>query len=461
MIDKKYHNVFFLGAGGIGMSALARYFMAAGKNVAGYDRTASDITRQLTAEGMSLFFRDDEALLPEAFTHSGQTLVVFTPAVNEDNRLLSYFRSNGFRVMKRSQVLGEVSTGHSLIAVAGTHGKTTVSTLIAHLLHESNTGCVALLGGISKNYNTNYLHAASSRYFVTEADEFDRSFLNLFPDMAVITSADADHLDVYGNQSALKQSFGDFIRNLKPHGKLFIKEGLALDISPVDDSNLHHYGLSAGDWYAGGIHIFPGHSVFNLITPSGQINDLTLGIPGIVNVENAVAASAVALSAGVSPEALRRGLQTFKGIRRRFDVRFTSEQTVYIDDYAHHPNEINALVDSVRKMYPGKKILGIFQPHLYSRTRDFREEFARSLDRMDEVILLDIYPAREKPIEGVSSDMIFSRMKLKHKKRCGKEELLDILSGKVPGVLLTIGAGDIDRLAEPITQMLRKTLKST
>jgi UDP-N-acetylmuramate--alanine ligase len=353
-----------------------------------------------------------------------------------------------------------VSAAHRLIAVAGTHGKTTISTMIAHLLYGSRVGCVALLGGISGNYNTNYLHSAQWRYFVTEADEFDRSFLNLFPDTAVITSVDADHLDVYGDHNALKRSFGDFIRNLRPNGRLFVKKGLGLDMSAVHHSKIRHYGLSSGEWFADEVNIFPDHSVFTLVTPSGPVKDLVLGIPGHVNVENAVAASAVALTAGVSTGELRRGLETFKGIRRRFDVRFVSEQTVYIDDYAHHPNEIKALIDSVKDMYPGKKILGIFQPHLYSRTRDFSEEFARSLDMMDEVILLDIYPAREKPIEGVSSDLIFDRMNLGNKKRCNKEELLSILSGITPEVLLTIGAGDIDRLVQPVTQMLRKTLKS-
>lgn len=442
------------------MSALARYFIACGKHVAGYDLVPTKLTAQLTAEGMSIIYRDKPLDIPEEFTGPGSTLVVFTPAVKEENHLLRFFRHNNFAILKRSEILGIISSEYETIAVAGTHGKTTVSTMIAHLLYCSSVGCFAILGGISKNYNSNYLHSGNPKYFVTEADEFDRSFLKLQPSVEVVTSADADHLDIYGTEMELRNTFEAFIRNLKNQGLLVIKEGLDLDTSTVESGKVLKYSLSGGGYFAENIRPFPDHTVFDLILPSGRINNLTLGIPGEINVENAVAASVVALNAGVSRIELRNGLKTFKGIKRRFEVQYSSGSTVYIDDYAHHPKEIDALVGSVRAIFPKKKIVGVFQPHLYSRTKDFSAGFAESLDLMDEVFLLDIYPAREKPVAGVSSSLILDKMKMKHKKLCSKENLLANLAGVKPEVLLTIGAGDIDQLVLPIKLMLQKTSKS-
>jgi UDP-N-acetylmuramate--alanine ligase len=460
MDHNKYHNIFFLGAGGIGMSALARYFYASGKNVAGYDRTATALTSQLAEEGIPISFKDDPTLLVKDFADASKTLVVYTPAVKEDNQLLRFFTDNRFTIFKRSEILGLLSSQLPTIAVAGTHGKTTVSTMIAHLLYQSSIGCLAILGGISKNYNSNYLHSENPKYFVTEADEFDRSFLKLEPSVAVVTSADADHLDIYGSEKELKHSFEEFTRNLKEDGTLILKEGTGLNISINTKAKEFSYALISGDYYAEHIRHFPGYTVFNMQTPSGKIEDLALGIPGRINVENAVAAVAASLNVGVTKEEIRQGLKTFKGIKRRFEVQFASEQMVYIDDYAHHPVEIKALVNSVRSMFPGKKITGIFQPHLFSRTKDFSTGFAESLDLMDEVFLLDIYPAREKPVEGVSSALILDQMLLENKSLCRKDMVLNEFEEKEFEILLTIGAGDIDQLVQPIKQMLIETSKT-
>jgi len=459
MNHNKYHNIFFLGAGGIGMSALARYFYASGKNVAGYDRTSTELTALLINEGISVFYVDDPEMLPKDFKDASNTLVVYTPAVKENNQLLGFFKDNHFSVLKRSEILGLISSQFPTIAVAGTHGKTTVSTMIAHLLYQSALGCLAILGGISKNYSSNYLHSENPKYFVTEADEFDRSFLQLKPSVEVVTSADADHLDVYGSEQELKLSFAQFINNLDDNGILIIKEGIGLDIEKSKLATTFTYGLSAGDYFAENIRPFPDHTVFDLHTPAGRLKDLILGIPGQINVENAISAIAVAITVGVNEGELRQGLKTFKGIKRRFELQFTSEQTVYIDDYAHHPIEIKALVSSIRSMFPGRKITGIFQPHLFSRTKDFSAGFAESLDLMDEVILLDIYPAREKPMAGVTAELIFDQMQMKQKRLCKKENVLSALKGKEYEILLTIGAGDIDQLVTPIKQMLMETSK--
>jgi UDP-N-acetylmuramate--alanine ligase len=442
------------------MSALARYFYASGKNIAGYDRTATGLTAQLADEGIALIFIDDPCLLEKDFSDPSKTLVVYTPAVKEDNQLLRFFNDNRFTILKRSEILGLISSQLPTIAVAGTHGKTTVSTMIAHLLYQSEVGCLAILGGISKNYNSNYLHSVKPKYFVTEADEFDRSFLKLKPTIEVVTSADADHLDIYGSEMEMKHSFEEFISKLEAEGLLILKDGTGLDVSINSLSEKFSYGLSSGDYFADQLRHYPDHTVFNMHTPSGLIEDLVLGIPGRINVENAVAAVAVALNVGVGEDEIRKGLKSFKGIKRRFEVQFVSEQTVYIDDYAHHPIEIKALVNSVRAMYPGKKITGIFQPHLFSRTKDFSTGFAQSLDMMDEVILLDIYPARENPVEGVTSTLIFDQMQVKAKKLCKKENLLTELKGNECEVLLTIGAGDIDKLVQPIRQLLIETSKT-
>jgi len=457
---KQYHNIFFLGAGGIGMSALARYFIALGKDVSGYDRTPSELTAQLMEQGMAIIFKDEPGLLPERFKEPANTLIVFTPAVRDENHLLIYFRSNHFTVIKRSEILGIISSEFATIAVAGTHGKTTVSTMIAHLLNNSSIGCMAILGGISKNYNSNYLDSGKPKYFVTEADEFDRSFLRLEPTIEVITSSDADHLDIYGTEEILKNSFEAFINNLKEQGLLVIKEGLELNFKCVEPDRVIKYSLTDGEYFAENLKSFPGHTTFDMVLPNERMDGLTLGIPGVINVENAVAASAVALNVGVSETELRHGLKSFLGIKRRYEVQFVSDQTVYIDDYAHHPMEIKTLVSSVRSMFPEKKITGVFQPHLFSRTKDFSAGFAENLDLLDEVIILDIYPAREKPIDGVTSALIYNQMKMQQKKLCANENLISILEKMKPEVLLTIGAGDIDQLVQPIKLMLQKTSKS-
>jgi len=442
------------------MSALARYFIALGKDVSGYDRTPSELTAQLMEQGMAIIFKDEPGLLPERFKEPANTLIVFTPAVRDENHLLIYFRSNHFTVIKRSEILGIISSEFATIAVAGTHGKTTVSTMIAHLLNNSSIGCMAILGGISKNYNSNYLDSGKPKYFVTEADEFDRSFLRLEPTIEVITSSDADHLDIYGTEEILKNSFEAFINNLKEQGLLVIKEGLELNFKCVEPDRVIKYSLTDGEYFAENLKSFPGHTTFDMVLPNERMDGLTLGIPGVINVENAVAASAVALNVGVSETELRHGLKSFLGIKRRYEVQFVSDQTVYIDDYAHHPMEIKTLVSSVRSMFPEKKITGVFQPHLFSRTKDFSAGFAENLDLLDEVIILDIYPAREKPIDGVTSALIYNQMKMQQKKLCANENLISILEKMKPEVLLTIGAGDIDQLVQPIKLMLQKTSKS-
>jgi len=412
------------------MSALARYFYASGKNVTGYDRTATTLTSQLIREGIEIIFLDDPGLLPKDFSDAKETMVIYTPAIKDENQLLRYFKGNGFAIFKRSDILGMISSQYKTVAVAGTHGKTTVSTMIAHLLYQSQVGCLAILGGISNNYKSNYWCSDDPGYFVTEADEFDRSFLKLKPHIEVVTSADADHLDIYGNEKDLKQSFVEFISNIEENGLLILKKDVGLgNVQNVNTASFE-YGLSSGDYFACNIRPFSDHSIFDLRTPAGVLKDLMLGIPGQINVENAVAACAVAMNVGVAEDEAREGLKTFKGIRRRFDVQFVSEQTIFIDDYAHHPVEIKALVNSVRSMFPGRKITGIFQPHLFSRTRDFSDGFAESLDLMDEVILLDIYPAREKPVHGVSSALIFNQMHLENKLLCKKEDLLNELERK-------------------------------
>ncbi len=456
MVFKNFDNIFFIGAGGIGMSALARYFRLIGKSVAGYDRTNTPLTKKLAGEGISVFFDDDPALIPSNFKNSSTTLVILTPAVKAENKIYQYFSNNGFEILKRSEILGKITDSFSTIAVAGTHGKTTVSTMIAHLLTQSKIGCTAFLGGISKNYGTNFLFSAKSKFAVAEADEFDRSFLRLHPLMAVITSADADHLDIYGSATEMKDAFSAFAGMVKPEGFLLVKKGLNLNLDGVKASEILTYALddNLADFYASNIITKAETATFDLHFKGVKIAGLRLGISGLMNVENAVAACTFALKTGVSEDELRSGLMTFKGINRRFDLQFKSEKITYIDDYAHHPEEIRALVKSVRSVYPGKKITGIFQPHLFTRTRDFQDGFAETLGMLDEVIILDIYPAREKPIEGVTSEIIFNKITNPNKYLCSKTDLLAALEQRQPEVLLTIGAGDIDQLVGAIKQWL-------
>jgi len=452
-------GIYFVGIGGIGMSALARYFMSEGYTVCGYDRTESPLTDALDDEGCGIVFNDSTDSLPSLFSDPGRrhkVLVVWTPAVPKENRILTYFRENGYIIYKRAEILGMISRDTDAIAMAGTHGKTTVSTMIAHILSSSATGCSAFLGGISKNYDTNLL-LEESRYTVMEADEFDRSFLHLSPLIAVVTSIDPDHLDIYGTAEAMVEAYGEFCHRVRGGGTLIINEEIISRLSLPDDVTAYSYGTGEeASFRAKDIVRGEGYYTFSLVTPGARIENLRLHVPGMVNILNATAAAAAAWCAGASEGEIRDALATYQGVRRRFDVRYKGKDIIYLDDYAHHPQEINALVSAVRDFWPGRKVTGIFQPHLYTRTRDFAEGFAAALDRLDEVLLLTLYPARENPIEGVSSDMIAEKMKNRNVRVVTREELLPALDTVKEGLLLTIGAGDIDRFIEPITEKLKE-----
>ena len=448
---KDFKNIYFVGIGGIGMSAIARYFHSIGKNVFGYDRTSTKLTSELKEEGLRITFEDDFYTIPTEFMNKENTLVVFTPAIPKDHQQLSYFRLNNFTIMKRSQVLGLLSDNLNGVGIAGTHGKTTVSTITAHIFKTSALGCNAFLGGISRNYQSNLLLSKDSPWVILEADEFDRSFLQLHPKIALITSMDADHLDIYGDKSELEKSFCEFASQIKTDGILVHKKGLTL---PAEGISTYSYSLQEeADFYAKNLNLIEGFYEFDLIHPKGVIEQLRFSYPGKINVENAIAASSVALLSGVNEEELRLALSGFEGVRRRFDYQIRQKNIVFIDDYAHHPKELKESISSVRAIYPQKKITGIFQPHLYTRTRDFVDGFAKSLNLLDEVILLDIYPARELPIEGVNSNLILDKIEVPAQ-LCAKEELLNILKDKDLEVLLTLGAGDIDKMVEPIKEML-------
>jgi UDP-N-acetylmuramate--alanine ligase len=441
-----------LGIGGIGMSALARYFFRQGIRVSGYDKTPTELTEALQSEGMDIHFDDDIKQIPETVN-----LVIYTPAIPKELNEYQYFLESGIPFKKRAEILGELTRNKKTIAVAGTHGKTTVSALIAHLLTHSGIGCNAFLGGISKNYHTNLLTSDTSDWMVVEADEYDKSFLQLHPDIAIITSTDADHLDIYGNHENLRHTFGQYASNIKNNGILILKKGVELDAIALKNKITLHYSRSIPtDYYADNIRIENEKYVFDFVTPEKSISDIISGLPGEINVENALAAMTAVRLAGVSDEALKSGLLQFEGMERRFDVKFKTDKVIYIDDYAHHPEEIRATVSSVRKMFPAKRITGIFQPHLFSRTRDFADEFARSLELLDEIILLPIYPAREKPIAGVGSGMLLDRIQKKEKMLCAKEKLISVLAKKEIQVLMTLGAGDIDQLVNPIRDYLLK-----
>ena len=456
-----YSHVFLIGIGGIGMSGLARYFKLSGMSVSGYDRNASPITCELEKLGINVYYDSSFASTEASFAGSGDMFVVYTAAISFENEYLQFFQKNNYRILKRADVLDMVVNDFKTIAIAGTHGKTTVSTMLSHILFSSAVGCNAFLGGIAKNYDSNFLHHTDSEYAVTEADEFDRSFLKLHPHMGAITSIDADHLDIYNTYDELLEAFNEFATRFDTKGTLIVKNGLPVHMDFAGAPKMLSYALddTSADVYATNIHVSPDHADFDLVMGERRISNCRLGITGIMNVENAVVASCLALLAGVTETELKEGLKSFAGIRRRFDLRFQSDTMVYIDDYAHHPEEINALVRSVRAVYPGRRITAVFQPHLFSRTRDFAVGFANSLSKLDEVILLNIYPAREQPIPGVTSQIIYDKIPISEKEICKKEEVVDMISGRSMDLLLTIGAGDIDTLVPKIVSVLNKKYK--
>lgn len=441
------------------MSAIARYYKLLGFDVAGYDRTTTKLTADLKSEGIDVVFNPTVSHIPARFTEKAKTLVIRTPAIPDDHPQLMYFREKEFKVLKRAEVLGNITRMNKGICIAGTHGKTSTSTITAHLLYQSKVDCNAFLGGISNNYNTNLLLSKESNLVVIEADEYDRSFHHLSPYMAVITSADADHLDIYETHDAVKKSYEHFASLVRPGGALIIRKGI--DIHPVLQKGVKSYTYSmdeGGDFHAENIRIKPGEIRFDFVTPTESIVDVRLGVPVKINVENSVAAMALAWLNGVSSDELRTGLSSFSGVYRRFNVLYQSESLVYIDDYAHHPRELSAGISSIREMYPERKITGIFQPHLYTRTRDFADDFGKVLSSLDEVILLDIYPARELPIEGVDSQMILDKITLQHKELCRKDQLIDLLKTKKElEVVVTFGAGDIDALVPEIKQFFKQS----
>ncbi len=453
-----YQNFYFLGIGGIGMSALARFFRAKGFDVAGYDRTRSDLTQQLEKEGIAIHYEDEVSLIPTLFKQPDNTLVVYTPAVPADHSERLFFERHGFKLLKRAQVLGEITRQQRGICIAGTHGKTTTSTMTAHLLKESHVDCNAFLGGISKNYTTNLLLSQKSDYVVIEADEYDRSFHQLTPYMAVITAADPDHLDIYGTPEAFRESFEHFTSLVREGGYLIVKKGAELTPRVHPTVKCYTYAVDQdADFKATNVRISNGEITFDFHTPTEEIHNIRLGVPVPVNVENGTAAMALAWLAGATAEELKAGMASFKGIHRRFDMQYKSDKVVFIDDYAHHPTELKTSISSIKQVYGERKVCGIFQPHLYTRTRDFAEGFAEALSLLDEVILLDIYPAREQPIPGVTSQIIFDRITTKKKTLCTKQELLGILEKKKDfDVLATFGAGDIDRLLPDIKRLLEE-----
>lgn len=480
---KNIKGVYFIGLGGIGMSAIARYFLKQGKQVAGYDKTPTPLTDELIAEGMNIHFKDSVDLIPAVFksatasntnisvkdlsatptsnlkpqTSNDEILVVYTPAIPKDHTELNYFQTNGYQLQKRSQVLGLITKEIKTAGIAGTHGKTTTSSILAHLLKHAGKNTAAFLGGITKNYHTNFLMPDSfdDAVCVVEADEFDRSFLTLHPAYAVITSMDADHLDIYHDKKHLEESYNLYANQVAPDGILIYKKGIPLVSA---HANKFSYSLDNDSDYAGiNIRVENHQYVFDFKTPAHTFKNVSLGLPGRHNVENAVAACAIAYNLGLNEQQIRSGLQTYTGVKRRFDLQFKAKACVYIDDYAHHPEELKACILSVKELYAGKKITGIFQPHLFSRTRDFADGFAESLSLLNEIILLEIYPARELPIAGVNSQMLLDKINSPHKKLLSKEEVLQYIGAEGScDVLLTLGAGDIDQLIEPIRKILTK-----
>ncbi|PWE01412.1 UDP-N-acetylmuramate--L-alanine ligase [Marinilabilia rubra] len=457
---KDYQSIFFIGVGGIGMSALARFFNSSGFRVAGYDRTSGPVTDALISEGIEVVFDESVDFIPQDFKDKDRTMVVYTPAVPDSQKQLIWFHQNGFNVLKRSRVLGLITENMKSICVAGTHGKTTVSTMTAFLFSQSNVGCNAFLGGISKNFQTNFLGNPNSEFVVLEADEFDRSFWQLSPQTALVTSMDADHLDIYGSAEEVREGFWGFEDRIKKKGNLLLKSGLPVSENMEKSVRINTYSISENaDYQALNLTEKDGFYSFDLKTPTGIIEGFRMGVPGLINVENATAAISLSLINGVLPGELKKALPEFRGIARRFDVVVKRDDFVYIDDYAHHPEEIKATLASVRHAYPECKITGVFQPHLFSRTRDFAREFATALQNgLDEIILLPIYPAREEPIPGISSASIVAYLDSEKCRIVEKADLLSELKKLNPEVLITMGAGDIDRLVPEIEKWGEKTI---
>jgi UDP-N-acetylmuramate--alanine ligase len=456
MIWTNLDSVYFIGAGGIGMSALARYFVSQGKRVAGYDRVSTALTDKLSREGVVINFEDKSVLIPEAFRNPERTLVIYTPAVPKNHQQLNYFRKHGFRVIKRAAALGEIFNAGKGIGVAGTHGKTSISTMLAHIVHKSNLGCNAFLGGICKNTGSNLLLDPASRLIIAEADEFDRSFLSLFPEIAVVSSMDADHLDIYHTKENVRKGFESFIAQIREKGKLIHKFGLSPEIPAHVETFTYSLEDSRSDYYALEMVPMGIGTQFSMVTPTGIIPNLPLRLPGRLNVENAVAAVAVAHQLGLTPDTIALNLSDYQGVERRFDVKVYNDQRIYIDDYAHHPEEIRAFLSSVRRLFPGKKLTGIFQPHLFSRTRDFAKPFAKSLELLDVLILMEIYPAREEPVPGVTSALIFDEVNMNEKYRVSGEQVMKVLMEQEPVLLVTMGAGDINQFVSPIKNWMER-----
>ena len=451
----KYKNAYFIGIGGIGMSAIARYFKFKGLNVAGYDKTESELTDTLQKEGIDVHYVDNVDFIPKDIEN---TLVVYTPAIPHDLKELKYVMDNGYNVFKRSKVLGEITDGERCLAVSGTHGKTTTSTLTAHILDESGEGCSAFLGGISKNYDTNLLMSHTPTV-VVEADEFDRSFLQLHPEIAVITAMDADHLDIYGDLEHVHEAFKAFASQVS--GTVIAKLGLDITSKDTNAKILrYHYNDPKADFYARNPQPDKlGYFSFDIVWPGGVIEGVKCGTPGWVNVENSVAAAAICLTYGLKPEAIKHAIGTFQGVKRRLDIHVNTEKISYIDDYAHHPKELSTAISSMRDIFPGRRLTAIFQPHLYTRTRDFADDFAAALSKVDKLILLDIYPAREEPIPGVTSEIIFDKVTAPEKVMLHKEELMGYLEKEPVDVLITFGAGNIADFIAPITELLEKRIR--
>ena len=449
--------VYFIGAGGIGMSALVRYFLSKGKKVGGYDRTPSELTEKLIKEGALIHYEDNICSIPADFKVKESTLIVYTPAIPASHTEFTWFRDNGFSIQKRSQVLGMLTRSGKGLCVAGTHGKTTTSTMAAHLLHQSHVECNAFLGGISKNYGTNLLLSDKSEYVVIEADEFDRSFHWLTPFATVITATDADHLDIYGTKEAYLESFSHYTSLIQPGGALIMREGIELDPQLQEGVTLYTYSRQSGDFHAENVRIGNGEIFFDYISPLGNIKDIQLGVPVAINIENGIAAMALAQLSGVNNDEIKQAMATFRGVDRRFDFKIKNDKVVFLSDYAHHPEEIKQSILSMRALYNDKKLTAVFQPHLYTRTRDFYQEFADSLSLLDEVILTEIYPARELPIEGVSSQLIYDHLRPGIEKCiCRKEDIIQVLKEKKIEVLITLGAGDIDNYVPQICDLLNK-----